>query len=43
LLEGGEVWMENLGGFMFIDDLFYSLSVQMLAYLIDYMAMESLV
>jgi hypothetical protein len=35
--------VENVGSFMFIDDVFYSLSVQMLVCVIDYMVMQSLV
>jgi len=43
LPEGGDEWLENVGGFMFIDDLFYSVYVRMLVCMINYKAMESLV
>jgi hypothetical protein len=43
LLEAVPEELTNVGGVMFIDDLFYSLSVQMLMCMIDYKAMESLV
>lgn len=41
--EGGDLWLENVGGFMFIDDLFYSIYVHMMVCMIDYKAMENLV
>lgn len=40
---GWWLWLENVGGFMFIDDLFYSVYVRMLVCMIDYKALESLV
>jgi len=41
--EVGDLWLENVGGFIFIDDLYYSIYVHMLVCMIDYKAMESLV